>query len=77
MIQKSDITYTYDSFGYMLHYKGVNIGGAGTLGREKRVTSNLKFYKDQAEVEKRNILQGRLGRFRKIIKEIDEKTGVN
>lgn len=75
-MKNSDVTYTYDHFGYMMQYKRHKIGGAGVLKRGRKIPSNLTFYRDQAEVEKRNILNGQLGRFKNIITEIDQKEAV-
>jgi len=65
-IKPKDLTFTYDHFGYQLTYKGKRIGGAGSDGTGKKLPSNLTFYKQQAEIAKRDILQsGRCPKFMK------------
>ena len=57
MISPNAITYTCTRKGYMLYYKGISIGGAGT-DNEKARWSNVQLYKEQAEIEKQRLLNG-------------------
>lgn len=56
-IKSKDLTFAYDYFGYQLIYKGKRIGGAGSDESGKILFSNLAFYKEQAEIAKRDILK--------------------
>lgn len=58
MINEKDITYSYDTKGYMLYYKDKPIGGAGIDKYAKGCRSNLKFFREQAAHDKRAILNG-------------------
>jgi len=65
-INSKDLTYEYDHFGYQLIYKDKRIGGAGTDRNGRLNPSNLNYYKQQAEIAKRDILQsGRCPKFMK------------
>lgn len=35
-LKLKDLSFTADRYGYMLKYKGQNIGGAGVIGRPKQ-----------------------------------------
>lgn len=73
MINPNAITYTYTRNGYMLYYKDRPIGGAGT-DNEKAHLSNLKLYKEQAELEKQRLLNGICNKYMlDAIQEIDSK----
>lgn len=58
-INPQDVHYEYDTRGYMLYYKDQPLGGAGISKYAKGCRSNLKLFKDSAEIEKRNLLNGR------------------
>lgn len=71
-MNESDISYSYDTRGYMMYYKGQPIGGAGILKSAKGCRSNLKLFREQAAAEKRNLLAGRGSPLMmKYIREID------
>ena len=58
-LKKEDFSFTYDHYGYQVTYKGKRIGGAGTFNRSGRINpTNLTFYRQQAEITIRDILQG-------------------
>lgn len=59
MITETDITYSYDTRGYMMYYKGEPIGGAGILKSAKGCRANLKLFREQAAATKRELLSGR------------------
>lgn len=50
---KNDFSFTYNARGYMVIYKGKNIGGAGIVGqykgRGRAVAKQLSEYREQAE----------------------------
>jgi hypothetical protein len=76
---REDFDFTYSHKGYMLTYKGKPIGGAGTLptGKPKHwkhQRADLKMYREDANREIQDLLQGRgQARFLKVIKEIDQE----
>ena len=78
-MNRQDFSYTYNDKGYMLQYKGHNLGGAGTMPsgkpkhwRHKR--ADLEMYREECEREIRHILSGNgQGRFLEIIKGVDSK----
>lgn len=57
-INPKDIHYSYDTRGYMMYYKDKPIGGAGLGKGVKGCRANLKLFREQAEIEKRRILNG-------------------
>ena len=77
-ISPSDIHYEYDTRGYMLYYKDKPLGGAGIDKHAKGCRANLKLFKESAEIEKRNLLNGR-GRkdMIAIIEKINEEETTN
>lgn len=58
MIEEKDIYYSYNTKGYMLYYKDKPIGGVGIDKHAKGCRSNLKLFREQAEYDKRAILNG-------------------
>lgn len=50
---KNDFSFTYNARGYMIIYKGKNIGGAGIVGqykgRGRAVAKQMEAYREQAE----------------------------
>lgn len=58
-INPQDIHYEYTTRGYMLYYKNRPIGGGGIDKHAKGCRSNLKLFKEYAEIEKRNLVNGR------------------
>ena len=76
-IKREDITYNYGYFGYMIKYKGKNIGGAGTKEKGKKTQANLKYNKDMAELEMRNIMEGIISTYMaESIRKIEEEESV-
>lgn len=62
-MNKIDFNFTADSNGYMIQYRGINIGGAGSLrGDRKRKPSQMaedvKMYHQYAEIDIEQILKG-------------------
>lgn len=73
-INPSDIHYSYNTRGYMMYYKDKPIGGAGLGNGVRGCRANLKLFKEQAEVEKRRILNGFISEYMlKEIQKIDEE----
>lgn len=73
-INPTDIHYSYDSRGYMMYYKGKPIGGAGISKTAKGCRANVKFFKEQAEIEKSRVLKGFISSYMlENIKKIDEE----
>lgn len=66
-IKESDIHYEYNSFGYMMFYKGKPIGGAGVskscYSKKRASRSNTKLFRDYAEATKRQILNGHIDKY--------------
>ena len=60
-----DITYTYDTRGYMMYYKGQPIGGAGIDRTARAHRSNLSIFKRSAEATKRELVAGLGGEYMK------------
>lgn len=54
----NDLSYSYDTKGYMMYYKGKPIGGAGIDKYAKGCKANLKLFKEQAELTKKRLLNG-------------------
>lgn len=75
---RDDFTYIVTAEGYMLKYKGHNIGGAGIIGkyRGKRKQAQILEYSRIAETEIDKILSGNLGHYEKAISYIDACTAV-
>ena len=69
----NDISYSYNTKGYMFYYKGKPIGGAGIDKNAKGCQSNLKLFKEQAELDKRAILNGYAKRYLDAIADIDKE----
>ena len=73
-IEEKDLWYEYNTRGYMLYYKDRPIGGAGILKSAKGCRSNLKLFKEEAEMDKRAILKGYGGqRYLEAIAEIQKE----
>lgn len=77
-MENTDITYTYNSDGYMLYYKDKPIGGAGvkphwvTRRAWQAVRADLEDNREYARMEKNNILAGKgQKRFMDVIARID------
>lgn len=62
VLREKDFSYTYNAEGYMIQYKGKNIGGAGIIGksksRGKARQADLNMYRGQAENDIAAILTG-------------------
>lgn len=78
-ISAEDIDYTWNYDGYMMQYKGQNIGGAGrktdgyTTPRKNK--KDLEHSRQQAEITKRDILDGRIpSHMQEAIDRIDQET---
>jgi len=69
-MKKEDLTFTYNHFGYMIQYKGNNIGGAGTDGTGKRTGANLKLFRELAKSEIQSIINGHIDEYK--LKEINK-----
>jgi len=72
---REDFSFTYDAYGYMLKFRGRNLGGAGLAHRDpmsqKHQGANLALFYKQAEMEIQDLLAERgQGRFKKIIDEV-------
>lgn len=61
MINPNDIHYEYNVQGYMVYYKDKPIYGAGIDKIDKRRRSNLKLFREEAELVKRQIVNGFMG----------------
>ena len=75
-LKREDFSYTYNAEGYMLQYKGKNIGGAGILGkfsgRGRAVTKQMQYYAEQANEEIQLIINGNgQARFYEVIRRIE------
>lgn len=57
-VAASDLHYEYNTRGYMLYYKGKPIGGAGIGPEAKGCGANLKLFRECADREKKNIIDG-------------------
>lgn len=58
MINPNAITYTCTSRGYTMYYKDLPIGCAGTITEKKPRWTNIRVYRELAEVEKQRLLNG-------------------
>lgn len=58
MINANDITYSYNSRGYMMYYKEQPIGGAGIDKSSKGSRANIELFHQQAKLTKNRLLQG-------------------
>jgi hypothetical protein len=81
-MERKDFTYTYDKSGYVIYYKGQNIGGYISIGKGnsltvKQVQKQLDNYKNHAKYEIEKIFLGDMGQYRKFIEEIDNKESKN
>ena len=71
-----DISYYYNSRGYMMTYKGQPIGGAGIDRTARGCSSNLKLFKRAAESTKSELVRGGGGEYMKAcILAIDQAEG--
>jgi hypothetical protein len=82
-LKREDFSFRADAQGYMIQYKGQNIGGAGILGKYKgagraprgfasRAQQQAQEYTRQAESEIHSLVIGvGQARFRTVINEID------
>ena len=72
LMNKSELTYSYGTRGYTVFYKGKPISAVGIDKRSKGCKSNLKLFKQQAEMEINRILNNCISPFtQKLIYEID------
>ena len=53
-----DISYSYDTRGYMMYYKGQPIGGGGIANDAKGCRSNLSLFRHYGEVTKKELVRG-------------------
>ena len=81
-LKREDFSYEANGRGYILRYKGQNIGGAGILSSAcgpsgRGVPKQTKDYMEYAENAIQDILAGNPGRMLKeAIEEIDKSEGV-
>lgn len=77
-LKKEDFSYTANSRGYMLMYKGLSIGGTGLFTGGIATTGTLedkqtqKFVKS-AEIDIQNIMFGNPGHYGTLIDEINKE----
>jgi hypothetical protein len=76
-MKREDFTFEADSYGYMIKYKGQNIGGAGVLGRPKQhwrhARSNRRDNAQHAHDAINALVNGQgESRFLAVIKTIDD-----
>ena len=62
-MNKSELTYSYSTRGYTIFYKGKPIYGVGIDKSAKGCRSNLRLFKQQAEMEIHRILNNCIGPF--------------
>ena len=53
-----DITYTYNTRGYMMYYKDRPIGGGGIAKDAKGCRSNIRLFRHYGETTKRELVAG-------------------
>lgn len=79
-INPDDVAYSYNVYGYTLYYKGRPIFAAGVDKRSlkrKPHRSNLKLYRDEAELMKNKICSGFIGYgISDLIEKIDNEGGL-
>lgn len=74
MINPNDIHYEYSIRGYMIYYKGKPIYGSGIDKSAKGRMSNSRLFREEAELVKRQIVNGFMGQDMKDrIKTIDQE----
>lgn len=79
-MKRQDFTFVVDRYGYMLYYKGMPLGGASTLDKNRKMhwkhaRANIKMYSETSEREINLILQGAgQSRFIEAINKIDKKS---
>ncbi len=56
-LKKEDFSFFYTHYSYMITYKGIKIGGSGSDKSAKRNSSNLAYYKQQAQITIRSIVE--------------------
>ena len=64
-MNKSELTYSYSTRGYTVFYKGKPIYGVSIDKSAKGCKSNLRLFKQQAEIEINRILNNCIGPFTK------------
>ena len=70
-IKKEDLSFHCNYNGYQILYRGIQIGGAGTISHARKTKANLNFQKQMAEMSIRDILNGRIpSHMKKNIKDI-------
>lgn len=71
-MNKSELTYSYGTKGYTIFYKGKPIYGVGIDKSAKGCKTNLRLFKQQAEMEINKILNNYISPFtQKLITTID------
>lgn len=75
---KDDFSYTYSANGYMITYKGKNIGGASIMGksksRGKARSLDMQMYQESAQRDILGILNGNMAtHIKTAIENIDKK----
>ena len=77
-LRREDFSYTANSRGYMLKYKGVSLGGAGILSGAIATTDiseekQIQKFVNSAEIDIQNIVFGNPGHYGKVIDEINSR----
>lgn len=77
-LKREDFSYTANSRGYMLEYKGQSIGGAGLFTGTIATTDmdedkQAQDFVNSAEIDIQNIVFGNPGRYAKSIDEINNR----
>lgn len=75
-LKREDFSYTANSRGYMLEYKGQSIGGAGissgaSAPTGKKGLRQIRDYAKHAEIDIQNIMSGNPGHYGTLIDEIN------
>ena len=77
-LKREDFSYTANSRGYMLEYKGQSIGGVGimpgaSIHTGKKELRQIRDYAESAEVDIQRIMFGNPGHYGTIIDEINDR----
>lgn len=77
-LRREDFSYTANSRGYMLEYRGQSIGGIGVMPGAsvytgKKKLKQIRDYAESAEVEIQRIILGNPGHYGTLIDEINNR----
>ncbi len=80
-MKREDFTADVDRYGYMIKYKGQNIGGAGVTQRNQMrgsvAESNRKYYRESSNTDIDALLSGRgAKRYLEAIEKIDNESSL-